>query len=298
MLKSMTAYGRGAVEKKEGSVIAEIQSVNRKFLDLNLNLPKEFSSFETEIRKWVTSKVTRGQVNIRISASFTDILPIKIRPNIALAKEIKLAWDQISAELSLNKEEFSLNLLAQEADLFAYEENLLEKMHGLEFIKEAVDIALDKFLRMKEVEGAAIEIDIIKRIDLIDNLTKEISTLAPEAMQSYQDKLTTRLQEFLSKEKIPFNAESEQRLMQEVALYADRIDIAEETLRLNSHLEQMRNLLKKREPVGKTFEFLLQELNREANTLTAKSQDLKIVRLGLEIKGEIEKIREQIQNIE
>lgn len=298
MLKSMTAYGRGAVERTEGRAVVEIQSVNRKYFDLNLSLPKEFASFEADVRKWIGSAVSRGQISIRINASFNAILPVKIRPNIALAKEVKSAWDQIADELSVDPKQFQLSLLSQEHDLFAYDENLLEKMHCLELIKEAFDEALRKFLEMKEVEGAAIEADLSKRVKNLENLIKEIVPIIPETVSRYREKLIKRLQEIFTKEGLSLPIEVDQRLLQEVALFAEKIDVEEELTRLQSHCEQIKTLLKKREAVGKTFEFLLQELTREANTLTAKSQDLRIVRVGLEIKGEIEKIREQIQNVE
>lgn len=289
----MTAYGRSVLETPDGRVVVEIQSLNRKFLDIVLNLPKEFNNFDAEIRKWVGLTTSRGQITVRVSAEFTQVSPFEVRPNIALAKQLKSAWDKIAEELDLKNESFPVNLLIQEKELFLFEENSKDRNSCLKLLKESVEKALASLNAMKATEGAALQKDILSRLHLISTIVEEIEPLLPDATEKYRQKLLKRIGEVC-----PSSSELYPRILQEVALFAEKTDVSEEMARLVSHISQFRSSLESHEPIGKTLEFLLQELFREVNTLTTKVQDGRVIPLGLKIKGELEKIREQIQNIE
>lgn len=292
MLKSMTAYGRGEIQALEGHFVAEISSVNRKYLDLSLQLPKEFACFESEIRKWLGSQIFRGQVTLRVFFFSEGLSAIKVHPNIPLAKELKAAWDEIGEVLN-SKKDFQLSLLKDQPDIFTFDYSLDNKEEILKLLKEAIDQALKGFSLMKEKEGSSLQKDILDKLKDLKSDIDTIAQLAPNAVNKYREKLEKRLTELSSG-----SSDLDIRLMQEVAIFAEKLDTAEEITRFNSHLVQFQDTLNLNESVGKNLDFLIQELFRETNTLMSKSSDLQIVKLGLKIKNTLEKIREQIQNIE
>lgn len=292
MLKSMTAYGRACLETPLGRFNAEIQSVNRKHLEINIFLPQELTRFESDLRKLLGTVISRGQVTLKVSAYFEQGTPIVIKANLPLARQAKKAWETIAADLGL-KEEFKLAMLANEPGVLIHEEELQDEEQYLELLKEVVNQALSNFMTMREIEGKALQQDIAERIVNLKNWIEKIVVRSPGATERYRQKLTERLKEVCSGA-----VENEERVLREVAVYAERIDIAEEATRFRSHLNQVEELLKSDVPIGKTFEFLLQELNREINTIGSKASDVEVTRLVVEIKSELERIREQIQNIE
>lgn len=290
MLRSMTAYGRGEAESQECRMVAEMQSVNRKFFDLNLYLPKELTCFDPDVRKWVGAAVARGQVTVRISALF-NALPGHIRANLSLAKEMKSAWEQIVRELGLRDQEFRVETLIGLPNILVSDDNWQRGEPLRDLLYRAVDTALQNLLNMKEAEGAALERDISERLAHLQTLIESIAPLTHTSVNKYREKLLLRLQEIAPEMQ-------DTRVLQEVALFAERSDIEEEITRFRSHLAQFKKILQGPGPHGKTLEFLVQELFRETNTLSAKASDLKIVEYALEIKLTLERIREQIQNIE
>lgn len=291
MLNSMTAYGRGVANLAVGQFSIEIQSVNRKHLEIQTFLPRELSQFDVELKKWISSSISRGQVTIKANVTFHDAAPFVIRPNLILARQLKEAWSQIAKELGV--EEFSLSLLKESSGLLTYEENRAEEENFRQALKLAFDEALKNFLQMKRHEGAVLEKDILSRLNKMGKEMKVIEEKAPEATVRYREKLQARLEEVL-----PGKIENEERILREIALFAEKIDIMEEITRFNCHLSHFEELTRSNESVGKTLEFLVQELNREINTIGAKSSELVIARGVIDIKTEIERIREQIQNIE
>ncbi len=289
----MTAYGRASKASPLGHFSAEIQSVNRKYLEINIFLSKELTRFESEIRKWIGQAVQRGQVTVKISAYFDRTAPLLVRPNLPLARQIKRAWDEIARDLQI-KQEFSLDLLKEETGILVYEEDLQNAEEVLQELHSVVSEALKPFLEMKQKEGRELYEDFNKRLKNLDHCLDKIAERAPGATLKYREKLKQRLEEVL-----PGSVENEDKILREIALYAEKIDIAEEITRFRSHLKQAKSLLEKKEgSVGKTFEFLLQELNREANTIGSKSSDVDVSHLVVEIKAELERMREQIQNVE
>lgn len=294
MLTSMTAYGRAQIATALGRFVAEIQSVNRKHLEITINLPKELLRFETDIRKYISQKVVRGSISVKLDAYFDAVTPLVVIPNLPLARQIKGAWDAIAKELGVAEQPFSLALLANEPALFQYSEELKDEERYRSDILKVIDAALQPFIAMRQHEGEVLQKDITMRLSNMRQWLSQIIVLVPGATERYRQKLMDRLEEVL-----PGSVDNEERILREIALYAERIDITEEITRFNSHLDQSEQLLRSQQQgIGKTFEFLLQELNREANTIASKSSDATVSRLVVDVKSTLEKIREQIQNVE
>lgn len=293
MLKSMTAYGRASYQSEIGDFVIEIQSVNRKHLEVSVVLPKELSCFEIDLKKWLLPHISRGQVNLKVSVSYENTSPIIVHPNLPLAKQIKHAWDTIAKELKLD-DEFDLSLLADVEGILLFEENVQEEDRYLQVLKQALNLALEKFVRMKVHEGIVLQGDILERMQRIYQWMKSIEQKAPTATKKYREKLINRLEELL-----PGSVENEERILREVAVFAEKVDIAEEITRFFCHMAHFEELIhSENSSIGKTLEFVLQELNRETNTIGSKSSDLEIARYVIDIKSELERIREQIQNVE
>ncbi|WP_068467851.1 YicC/YloC family endoribonuclease [Candidatus Protochlamydia phocaeensis] len=290
----MTAYGRASLNTDVGHFTVEIQSVNRKFLEVNVVLPRELSHFDIEIKKWLLPFASRGQITVKVTASFDGQAPFVVVPNLALAKQMKQAWDQIAHHLQVGDSKFELSLLAQADDILRFEENREEEESYRHALKHAFDQALKGFLHMKTQEGTLLQVDILNRIEKIRHWMVDIEGRAPYATKKYREKLMSRLEELL-----PGHVENEDRILREIALFAEKIDITEEITRFYCHLLRFEELSQSSSMGGgKTLEFILQELNREVNTIGNKSSDLEIARQVIDIKSELERIREQIQNIE
>ena len=294
MLKSMTAYGRASLNTKVGHFIVEIQSVNRKFLEVNVFLPRELSQFDIELKKWLLPYIARGQVTVKVSVTFEGAVPFIVRPNLPLAHQLKAAWDAIAQDLQLDVEDFDLSLLGRTEGLLSYEENLAEEENYREALKQTLEVALKSFLQMKTQEGAILQADIVQRFEKMRQSLQIIEQKMPFATRRYREKLVSRLEELM-----PGHIENEERILREIAIFAEKIDITEEMTRFYCHLGHFEEILYSQAlSVGKTLEFVLQELNREVNTIGNKSSDLDIARAVIDIKSELERIREQMQNIE
>lgn len=295
MLKSMTAYGRSCVIFPLGRFSVEIQSVNRKHLEINTSLPNEFLRFDADLKKWISEVVGRGQVNVKVRVFFEKESPLTVVPNVALATQIQKAWKELAASLKIAIEEKGLlDVLSRTENILLYSEELQDEQEYKKALKGSVEQALMQLLEMKNKEGQVLYEDISARLHTLQLLIKHIAVKAPGATLKYREKLLERLKEVLGA-----SIENEERVLREVCVYADKIDIVEELTRFNSHLQQARHLLdSKEQAIGKNLEFLLQELNREVNTIGSKSSDVDIARCVIEIKTELERIREQIQNIE
>lgn len=293
MLKSMTAYARASTKKSIGHVVIEIQSVNRKFLEINNVLPQELLFLDCEIKKWIGEYVTRGQINLRLFVQYENASPITVKPNLPLVRQIKNAWDAVAEELKVS-EPFKLELLLQEKGILLYTEEFSEKEAYIKAIHETLALALTDLMEMKAKEGENLRKDIAQRIDNIQRFVEQIEVFAPDATKKYREKLIEKINEVH-----PGFIENEERILREICLFAERVDIAEEVTRLKSHLKQFNDLLKGEvASVGKTLEFIVQEMNREANTIGSKASLVEVSKLVIEIKSEIERIREQIQNVE
>ena len=296
MLRSMTAYGRSSLVSSLGRLGVEIQSVNRKHLEINTSLPKEFLRFDGEIKNLIAHQVGRGQVNVKMTAQFEHEASISIVPNLALAKQIKAAWGKIADELELAFLPHTLfEILSKDSERLFYNEELKEEEGYREWISEAVSQALAELMLRKRSEGAMLQKDVSMRFETLTVYAGKIALKAPGATERYRQRLIERLAEISSGSWV----NNEEKILKEVAIYAERIDIIEELKRFDCHLKHFYQLLFSEEMViGKTLDFILQELNREMTTIGSKSSDYEVAYYVVEAKSELERIREQIQNVE
>lgn len=293
MLRSMTAYGRAALATTVGRFVAEIQSVNKRHLDITPSLPRELARFDPDIRRWVAAAVSRGQVQVRISAEFIGAAPVAVSVNIPLAEQLKAASETLAKELHLS-ESISLETLLEIEGVLTTTESMDNEEAYRDAIKEALDAALKPFLAMREAEGKALQTDIAERIITLQKAINQVETHASKVAEGLQKRLTDRIEALL-----PGAIENEERILREVSIYADKVDIAEEITRFRSHLDQIDTILSsEKRGAGKTLEFLVQELLRETTTIGAKASLVEVSRIVIEIKSELERVREQIQNVE
>ncbi len=287
MTRSMTAYSRAASSEIKGlSWAIELHTVNRKVLDIHMHLPRELLFLDLDFRKMVSKALQRGQVTVRISYKRGK----EGKGRLSLLKKLKNQWMKIAKELGFSQEEINLNFLLQQIDRVSIEE--LGPTIQAE-LKKTLQNTLDALVKMKEVEGKALETDILKRLKTLNTHLQEIETSGKNSAEKYRKKLQTRLKDLLKE------ASHDERLLREVALFAEKADITEEITRLKSHFAQVKELFKSKEKsIGRTLEFLTQEILREINTIGSKSQELMITKLVVASKAELEKIREQVQNIE
>ena len=296
MLRSMTGYARASFESSIGRFSIELQCVNRKHLEINTSLPKELLRYDGDIKRWISSAIGRGNVTVKINVSFDKESPLIVLPNLALIRQLKKAWETISTDLNLHiSDNELLQIISHEDNLLVYDEADHDEDLYRQALKTITEEALQRLLAMKEYEGKILHDDISSRFSKLATIIKVIEHKAPGATERYRQRLTERLKEVSTT-----TTDLDERLLKEVCLYAERIDIAEELVRFHSHLQQVTKLLNSNENqgVGKPLEFLIQELNREINTIGSKSSDIEVSHGVIEMKTELERIREQIQNIE
>lgn len=292
MLKSMTAYGRASITNHLGRFGLEIQSVNKKFLDIYINLPKELQRFELFIKKILSENISRGNLKVSVFINLNESSPVIAKPNILLAEQLKNAWEAIANRLQIN-EPFQLNLLAGQEDLIQFEENHEKDAEFMEILGDLLHESLVGFMKMKQTEGSLLEKDIRQRLEILTEAIHFIEGRSDQATKKYREKLLARLQEVLPGNSI----EADERVLKEIAFFAEKVDIAEEITRFKTHVEHFKRLMEGDQP-GKSLEFIIQEMNREVNTIGSKSMDIEISHQVVKLKSELEKIREQIQNVE
>jgi uncharacterized protein (TIGR00255 family) len=292
MIRSMTAFGRAFVEVPLGRFIIEIQSLNKKFLEVQVQMPRELARYELDIKKWVSARVLRGTVSVKVFVEFLGEAPYTVRPNMPLIKQLKSAWHQIAVEFGGT--EPSISLLANHEDIMIYSDVNADENGYKEALQNVMTLALDKFVATREREGKALYDDMSQRLESLTQTISRIEKLSEGTVPTYKKKLEERIKEFADG-----CLDNEDRILREICLYADRVDISEEITRFRSHVEHFKHVLNgSDQTVGKTLEFIIQEMGREANTMGSKSVDADITRLVVEIKGELERIREQVQNVE
>lgn len=289
-MNSMTGYGRGALERDGRQLTIEIRSVNHRFLDLSLRTPRSLGFCEQAIRERIGKRLSRGHAdvfatykNLRDDSRTAVIDPALLTAYLAALSEI--------AQKSGLPDDRSVMTVASMRDLIVVSEAEEDPEALMQLTMDALDLALNDLSAMRSREGAAMAKDMAGRIDALEMLTGKIEERYPAALNEYAARLRARIEELVA------NCD-EQRLLQEVAIMADRSAIAEETVRLRSHFTQIRGMLESPEPVGRKLDFIVQELNREVNTISSKSQDIPITQLVVSCKSEIEKLREQVQNVE
>lgn len=291
MIKSMTGFGRGKYENGERTYTVEIKSVNHKYSDINVRLPRFLNSVEDKIRKRVAEVISRGKIDIFVTFENYSSQGTTIRINKELAKEYIKELKSLADEADLR---FDLNVIdvSKFPEILKLEDEDNEELIGQELMI-ALDDALEKFVAMRELEGQKLVEDIERRIYLIQDKVNEITKFSSTLVEEYMTKLQTRVNELLAPGTV-----DEARLMQEIVIFSDKSSIEEELTRLKSHISQFLELIKQSSPIGKKIDFLIQEINREVNTIGSKANSLDITNKVIEIKTEVENIREQIQNIE
>lgn len=292
MLKSMTGFGRSSTESQGNNFTIEIKSVNHRYFDLNIKIPRNLISFEDRIRKIIGEKISRGKVDVFVTWSTYDNKDVVAHFNETLGDSYVKALGEIRDRYSL-RDDMSISLIARFPDVVTLEQKEEDIEKIWECFYPVMKDAVGMLVKMRETEGVKLQEDIIKRCDYIEELVHKISIRAPKVVEEYKQKLNSRLQELLTGVII-----DESRLAQEVTIFADKANIDEEIVRLRSHINQMKATFDMEEPVGRKLDFLVQEMNREINTIGSKANDLEIINIVLSIKNEIEKIREQVQNIE
>ncbi|MDP6766309.1 MAG: YicC/YloC family endoribonuclease [SAR324 cluster bacterium] len=293
MLKSMTGFARRENQNEDVTCRVEIRSVNNRFIDVNTRLPKALAALELPLKKLIKSRCARGSfdISVALERSGEEGMDFEVKPNLALAEQYLNAFNQIREHLGLSGE-IDINAVLSPRDVVKPELREVDSSCE-EVILSTVEQALTELIHMREAEGVNLEKDILQQIDGITKLKEIIKPRKSLAIREYQNKL---------KEKIRLLTEGaeidETRIAQETAILADRCDVSEEVIRLESHLEQFHKLVANNEPQGRKLEFLTQEINRETNTIGSKTIDLEVSRSVIEIKSHLEKIREQLANIE
>lgn len=298
MVKSMTGYGRGEETAQGTTVTVELRAVNNRYLDCTVKMPRTYIFAEDALKELVQSKVSRGKVDVFVNVAHEGGDDVTVTVNEGLARAYVRAMLQLER---LGAEEGNRTILSdyKTADLARFPDVLTveKKEEDQDQVKAlllaALDRALDDFNTMRAREGEKLKADILGRADTIESLTAKVEQRSPETVKEYRNRLEVKMQEVLQNTQI-----DESRLLTEAAIFADKVAVDEETVRLHSHLSQLRELLGKGGAVGRKLDFLIQEFNREANTIGSKCSDIQIARIVVDIKAEIEKIREQVQNIE
>jgi uncharacterized protein (TIGR00255 family) len=292
MLKSMTGFGRGEGETTLGKVFVETRSVNHRYCDINIKLPKRLIPFENRIKEIIRAQVSRGRIDIFLKLDSLGEENAQLSVNLHLAKQYYQVLQSLKESLHL-KDKITLELVAGAKDVITAK----EETGDLEpFWKELLSVLKRSFQDlddMKRSEGEILSKDLRQRLERITQQLEEIKHLSPSRLEAYRNRLHERVRSLLGEIDV-----DPSRFQQEVALLAERTDITEEIVRAESHLGQFLTLMKAEEPVGRKMDFLLQEIHREVNTVSAKTNDAEISQRVVEIKAELEKIREQVQNIE
>ena len=294
MVKSMTGYGRARKTLSGRDITVEVRSVNNRYLDTTVKLPRAYIFSEDAIKQRVQKAVSRGKVDVFVSIDATAADETVVTVNEPLAKaylEALRRLSDIGGASFCGK--YSAVDLARFPDVLTVTKAEEDLESVLSDICAVVDEALAAFNAMRGVEGEKLAADIGSRLDAIEALTGRVEARSPETVREYREKLTARMQEVLHSTTI-----EESRILTEAAIYADKVAVDEETVRLRSHVSQLRGMLASDEPMGRKMDFLIQEVNRESNTVGSKCNDVEIARVVVELKAEVEKIREQVQNIE
>ena len=293
MISSMTGYGRGQCTTDSMDITVEIKSVNHRYYEFSARTPRNYLFLEEKLKSFFAQSISRGKVECFVQITCLDDENVNVTANIPLASSYLAALKDIAENLGVSAD-VSANALARYNDVLEIKKAEVDEEKVWNSVKAAAEIALNGILAMRKAEGEKLKNDVLSRLDFISEKVSMIEARSPETVKEYSQKLLARMNEVLG----DIAHIDEQRILTEAAIYADKVAVAEETVRLSSHMSQLREFLVSDEAIGRQMDFLVQEMNREANTIGSKAQDVEIARAVLDIKAEIEKIREQIQNIE
>ena len=288
----MTGFGRAEVATIERKITVELKSVNHRYCDISIKMPKKLGFFEASIRNLLKQYIGRGKIDVFISYEEYTEHTACVKYNSDIAKEYMNCLQQIATDFNLEND-IKVSSLSRYPDVFSLEEQTVDEKELWGTIEEAVKKATEKFVEARILEGEHLKGDILAKLSGMCSYITEIERRSPEILTEYRKKLTDKVNELLGDTKL-----DESVLATELIIFADKICVDEETVRLRSHIKNMENTLKQEENVGRKLDFIAQEMNREANTILSKANDIEVSNLAIELKTEIEKIREQIQNIE
>ena len=291
MIKSMTGYGKSSLSINSREYQAEIRAVNHKYIDTNIKLPRVISYLEDDIRKLIVTKLKRGKIDVAITFENHNKDENTIEINTEIAQMYIECFRKLAKEENLSQN-IEVTEITKLPDVIVIKNNQDEEQIKIELL-QTVEEAINQLIKMREIEGKKISEDISAKISQIEEKNEEILSLSTGLIDEYVVKLEGRIKEILKTEEL-----DKSRLMQEVVIYADKCSVEEEVTRMRSHISQLRNLITANEPTGKKMDFLIQEMNRETNTIGSKANSLEIVDRVVDIKTILEDIREQIQNIE
>lgn len=292
MVKSMTGYGRCEETVGGRRITVELKSVNHKYFEFSPRVTRGYGFLKDKLKTYVQSRVARGKIDLFLSIETLEDADVIVSVNHSLAAGYIAALREITERYKL-PDTVTVNSLSRYSDIFSVHKAPEDEEAIWAAVKTVLEKAVDAFIAMRETEGRRLYDDVMSRAAVILELVGKIEARSPETVKEYRERLEAKLREVLSDTTI-----DEQRILTEAAIFADKVAVAEETVRLRSHFEQLKALLNAEEPSGRKMDFLVQEMNRETNTIGSKASDSQIAYMVVDIKAEIEKIREQIQNIE
>lgn len=291
MLKSMTGFGHFEITEQDVTISVEIRTVNHRYCDVYLRMPKQLSTFEEGVRSILTSRITRGKVDAFVTLDNKTVAKQQVVLDETLAASYHQALKKMVDEFGL-RDDISATALARFPDILRIEKQEDDTdWEGI--LQKAITGAVTHLMEMRGREGEKLGESLLNNLDYIESQMTHIAAVAPRVVQEYRERLENRIQDLLDPQKL-----DQQRLAMEVAVFADKCSIDEELVRLRSHIGQMRSMLQEGSPVGKKLDFLIQEMNREVNTIGSKASNLDITKVVVSLKSEIEKMREQVQNVE
>ncbi len=292
MIRSMTGFGRAQALAEDYNITVEIRSVNHRYFEFSAKMPRTFSFLEERVKSLLSTEISRGKVECSLQIEATADESVIVTVNEPLAKGYAKAIGEISQLLDV-KNDITAMSVARFSDILSITKAPLDEDALWSRVEGVVKEALSQFISMRQIEGERLKADVLMRGDIILDNVSYIESRSPETVKIHTEKLLERMKNILEDKQI-----DESRILTEAAIFADKVAVAEETVRLRSHIDQLREMLSSNEAVGRKLDFLVQEINREANTIGSKAQDVTIARVVVDMKAEIEKIREQIQNIE
>ncbi|MCM1007179.1 MAG: YicC family protein [Ruminococcus flavefaciens] len=292
MLKSMTGYGRAQKILNGRDITVEIRSVNHRYYEYTSRIPRTYSYIDEKLKALLKTGISRGKIDVAVTINNIEGKDSEIAVNKSIAEGYVSALRGIADELGL-KDDLTLSNLIKLSDIFNIQKTPDDEEMVWNDVYEVTNEALEKFIDMRGVEGKLLGENIIEKADYILEMVEKVEELSPQTVENYRNRLYKKLSEVLEDKNI-----DDQRLLTEAAVFSEKIAVDEETVRLRSHISQLKTILESDEAVGRKLDFVVQEINREVNTIGSKAQDLNVTKIVVEMKSEIEKIREQIQNIE
>ena len=292
MVRSMTGFGRGQVTYENLEVTVEVKSVNHRYFEFSAKVPRSYNFLEEKLKSFCGAKISRGKVEIYVSGDNKAGAATVVEINEDVARAFVDAYKTLSKKYKI-KNDVTTSVLAAHSDVLSLKRQVADEETVTAAVMEAAELALNEFIAMRETEGERLKNDILSKLDAILERVAYIELRSPETVKAYRERLEAKIKELLSGAQF-----DEQRIITETAIFADKVAVDEETVRLRSHIAQLKNMFELNESIGRKLDFIVQEMNRETNTIGSKAQDADILQRGVDTKSDIEKIREQLQNIE